>query len=340
MVQLETLPIPRFIIVAVVRHLIKRRLANELRHQSAPQAKQKFIKALDSAPIAVKTEAANSQHYEVPPAFYQLVLGPHLKYSSCLFRTPLDSLGTAEASMLDLYVERAELKPGQRILELGCGWGSLCLHIARKFPESRITAVSNSTGQKAYIDSVIARENLRNLEIITADINTFEFQDQADRIVSIEMFEHLRNYKTLFGKLSRWLKDDGKLFVHIFCHKDLIYFFEEQGASNWMGRHFFSGGIMPSFDLFSHYPESLRMLNSWKVNGNNYYLTALAWEKNLFANRAEVLKIFSETYGKDQAYLYFKRWQFFFIACQELFRFEGGEQWYVGHYLMERSNNV
>ena len=340
MIHLETLPIPRFLILAIVRLLIKRRLANELSRQRTPGAKDSFIKALDTAPIAVKTEAANSQHYEVPSAFYQLVLGPHLKYSSCLFRNPNDSLGTAEAAMLDLYIERAELKPGQRVLELGCGWGSLSLHMARRFPESQITAISNSTGQKAYIDSVIAKEKLTNLEIITADINTFEFQGQVDRIVSIEMFEHLRNYRSLFAKLSRWLKDDGKLFVHIFCHKDLIYFFEEQGASNWMGRHFFSGGIMPSFDLFSHYPESFHMLNSWKVNGNNYYLTALAWEKNLFANRTEVLKIFSATYGKDQAYLYFKRWQFFFIACQELFRFESGEQWYVGHYLMERAKNV
>jgi cyclopropane-fatty-acyl-phospholipid synthase len=340
MIQVETLPIPRFIITVIVRYLIRRRLANELAHQSAPDAKEEFIKALDAAPIAVKTEAANSQHYEVPSAFYQLVLGPHLKYSSCLFRNAEDSLGAAEAAMLDLYIERAELKPGQRLLELGCGWGSLCLHVARRFPESKITAVSNSTGQKAYIDSVIAEEKLNNLEIITADINKFEFSEKADRIVSIEMFEHLRNYKSLFGKLSSWLKDDGKLFVHIFCHKELIYFFEEEGVSNWMGRHFFSGGIMPSFDLFTHYPESLRMLNSWKVNGNNYYLTALAWEKNLLANRLEVLKIFAATYGKSQAYLYFKRWQFFFIACQELFRFEAGEQWYVGHYLMERSKNV
>jgi cyclopropane-fatty-acyl-phospholipid synthase len=331
--QLEGLPIPRFVLCAAARYLIRQRLKRERQRLVLPEIRSKLFSEIKSGPIAVQTQKANEQHYEVPAKFYTLALGPNRKYSSCLYQDAQATLEQAELAMLALYVERAQIVDGQRIMDLGCGWGSLSLYLARRFPNCKIIGVSNSRLQKEYIDQIIASEQIHNLEIRTADINGFEFDQKVDRIVSIEMFEHLRNYQLLFQKILSWLEPNGKIFVHIFCHRDLIYFFEEEGASNWMGRHFFSGGIMPNFDLFSSFNEQVTIEKSWKVSGVNYYRTALDWEKNLFANREQVMQLFKAAYGA-QAKLQFKRWQLFFIACQELFRFADGNEWFVGHYLL------
>lgn len=296
---------------------------------------QTYVEELKRAPIAVHTKEANEQHYEVPSGFFKLVLGKNLKYSSAFFPDADADLDRAEDSALATTIERAEIRDGMRILELGCGWGSLTLAMARRFPNSRITALSNSSSQREFILSKAASEGLKNVEVLTRNIvdeNSLP-ADEFDRLVSVEMFEHLKNYEALFERISVWLKKDAKMFVHIFTHREFPYPFETDGEDNWMGRYFFTGGQMPSHDLLLFFQDRLRIEKQWAWDGTHYARTADAWLANQDRNRDEVMKVLSQTYGEQEAARWFHRWRMFFMACSELFGFEKGNQWGVSHYL-------
>ncbi|MFG1501254.1 cyclopropane-fatty-acyl-phospholipid synthase family protein [Halobacteriovorax sp. XZX-3] len=326
--------IPDPLIRMGIRKLIKQR-KDEI-NKNLEFHKSGIINDFNKSLIAEDVDKANEQHYELPPEFFKLVLGANLKYSSALFDNGITSLDEAESAMLEKYCERAQIFDGMDILELGCGWGSLSLFLARKFPNSKITAISNSNGQREFIEERIKERSLNNLEIKTCDINDFNIENKFDRIVSIEMFEHMRNYNSLFKKVASWLKDDGRLFIHIFCHKDASYFFETQGEDNWMGRYFFTGGVMPSFDLFEKVQDSFKLVEKWKVNGANYQETSEQWFQNMEKKRSEIMKVMANTYGEDQANIWFHRWKIFFASCAELFGYDNGEEWFVGHFLFEK----
>ena len=298
-----------------------------------------FRESMRSGPIALVPDLANRQHYEVPSEFFAAVLGPRRKYSCCYFPNDKSSLQEAEEAALSVTCQRAEIADGQHILELGCGWGSLSLWMAEKYPDSRITAVSNSLSQRNFIETEVALRGFKNLHVITADMNDFSPGSQVfDRVVSVEMFEHMRNYELLLKRIETWLNSEGKLFVHIFCHRRLSYPFETEGAANWMGRYFFSGGIMPAADLLNSFNRDLMVSHRYDWNGQHYRRTADAWLSNLDTRRGEVLGILGKVYGKKDAVLWLNRWRMFFLAVAELFGFAGGEEWFVAHYLMERSN--
>jgi cyclopropane-fatty-acyl-phospholipid synthase len=327
---------------AAIRYGIRRMCAQRLREESAndvveaSRRLQRRIDELRTAPLAIHTDAANAQHYELPPRFFELCLGKRLKYSSCLFSTGKESLDEAEDAMLALYAERAQLTDGQDVLELGCGWGSLTLWMAERFRNSRITAVSNSRLQREFIESQCRERGLNNVNVITHDVNTLQF-DRArfDRAVSIEMFEHMRNYDTLLGRIASWLRPGGKLFVHIFCHRELLYPFETEGDDNWMGRYFFTGGLMPSADTLLWFQNDLRIERQWRLSGTHYQKTANAWLVNQDAHREEVLAVLKQAYG-DEALIWNQRWRMFWMACAELFGYRGGNEWIVGHYRFAR----
>ncbi len=321
---------------AAVRAGIRRLCAQRLRELAAGgDDAESFIQAMDAGPIAPHTDKANEQHYEVPAEFYEHCLGPHRKYSCCHFDAADTTLHEAETSALAMTCEHADLRDGQDILELGCGWGSLTLWMAQRHPTSRITAVSNSHSQRRFIESRAAELGLHNVRVLTCDMNVFDTDDTFDRVVSVEMFEHMRNYRALLRRVSNWLRPNGKLFVHIFCHRDRTYPFETGGAANWMGRHFFTGGIMPAFDLFDHFDDDLAVTQRWRLNGRHYQRTADAWLANLDRNRDRVMPVLAETYGQTHASRWFNRWRVFFMACSELWGYRGGEEWFVGHYLLE-----
>jgi len=316
-----------------IRRLLRDRLAQESARAAAPGHLDKFMAQLKASPIAIHTADANQQHYEVPTSFYQRVLGPRLKYSSCLWEDGTTSLAAAETAMLNLTCERAELRDGHDILELGCGWGSLSLFMAERFPASRITAVSNSRTQKEYIDSAARQRGLLNLQVITADMNDFRTDRTFDRVVSVEMFEHMRNYRDLLARVRGWLRDDGLLFVHIFCHDRFAYPFETDGDRDWMARYFFTGGIMPSFDLLSRFDDHLQQVQAWTVNGRHYARTLEAWRELMDQQKADLWPLFVQTYGARNATRWWVYWRVFFLASAELFAFNNGQEWYVGHYL-------
>ena len=325
---------------AGIRYLCRQRL-NQVSNRDAETRQQKlqqFIAEAASAPIAPLAEKANEQHYEIPAAFYDLVLGPQKKYSRCLYDRQTNGLEQAETDALQTTCERAELRDGQDILELGCGWGSLTLWMAEHYPNSKITAVSNSNSQREHILGQAAFRGVgENLTVLTVDMNDFESEQQFDRVVSVEMFEHMRNHQALLSKVANWLRADGKLFVHIFCHREFTYAFETEGSSNWMGRYFFTGGIMPSKSLFSNYEDDLKIAQQWTWNGKHYEQTSNHWLENLDQNRNQVLSVLEDTYGRNQAKRWLNRWRVFFMACAELFGADDGEQWYVAHYLFEKS---
>jgi cyclopropane-fatty-acyl-phospholipid synthase len=289
-----------------------------------------------TAPVAPVPELANEQHYEVPAEFFAHVLGPRRKYSSAWWPEDVADLGEAEDLALALTAERAELANGQRILELGCGWGSLTLWMARRYPGSQITGVSNSHSQRESIMDRARSEGLTNIEIITADINEFTHAGGFHRVVSVEMFEHLRNWPTMFSRVNSWLQPGGRFFMHVFCHRTTPYAFIDAGDSDWMSRHFFSGGMMPSDDLPLHFQQDLRLLQRWRWEGTHYQKTANAWLANLDAHREAVMPLLVATYGEAHAALWLQRWRVFFMACAELFGYRRGQEWWVGHYLFER----
>jgi cyclopropane-fatty-acyl-phospholipid synthase len=318
-----------------IKKLLKQRLqdeyANDPEHHR--QRYETLLENLRQSAIAIETGAANAQHYEVPAAFYKYALGKHLKYSSCFWDEQTENLDQAEVRMLAITAERAELADGQQILELGCGWGSLTLWMAEHFPASCITAVSNSNSQREYIQQQAKQRGFKNIEVITCDVNQLTLDKEFDRIVSVEMFEHMRNYESLLSKIAGWLKADGKLFVHIFCHKKLAYPFETEGDDNWMGRYFFTGGLMPARDTLLHFQKDLQLQYQWDLSGSHYQKTAEAWLTNMDQYRKEIGVIFNNTYGKKQAGIWQQRWRIFFMSCSELFGYSKGDEWQVAHYV-------
>ena len=320
-----------------IRKLCAQRLADPeaTTHPDRQAARTRFLESLHTGPIALVPELANDQHYELPAEFFSLVLGPHRKYSSCLFANPQTSLGDAEAAALAETCEHANLQDGQDILELGCGWGSLSLWMAEHYPQSRITAVSNSASQRQFIEAEAQKRNLTNLRIVTADMNDFEATPgQYDRVVSVEMFEHMRNYERLLQRVAQWLRPDGRLFVHHFCHKTLLYEFETEGSANWMGQHFFTGGLMPSEKLLHRF-SAFQVERQWSWGGQHYQQTAECWLKNLDQYRPAILEILATAYGPDQAVQWFHRWRIFMLAVSELFGYANGKEWFVTHLLMK-----
>lgn len=293
-----------------------------------------FAQAMDLWPIATHVDDANEQHYELPPAFFELTLGPHRKYSCCLYPLDETTLAEAEIAALKETCAHAALEDGQDVLELGCGWGSLSLFMAGRFPASRIVAVSNSTPQRLHIESEIARRGLKNLTVITADMNAFAPDTAFDRIVSVEMFEHMSNWRALFRKARAWIKPQGRMFIHVFTHRDSAYRFDHEDRADWIAQHFFTGGVMPSHDLAHQFSETFAVERDWRWNGRHYERTALDWLRNFDANQTAIRKIFEETYGRDSA-LWMRRWRLFFLATAGLFGHAKGEEWGVSHYLLK-----
>jgi len=332
--------LPDFLIRFGIRRLLKERLREERKGslEAQQQHLMKLIARLRQSPIAINTGDANQQHYELPCGFFELVLGPHLKYSSGYYRSANDSLDDAEANMMKLTAERARLEDGDRILELGCGWGSLSLWMAEHYPHSQITVVSNSRTQKRFIDARAAALGFKNLEVITCDVNQLTFPEttQFDRVVSVEMFEHMRNYETLMRKISGWLKPAGTLFVHIFTHNTYAYPFEVRDDSDFMAKYFFTGGIMPSDDLLLYFQKDLELREHWQVDGQHYSRTSEHWLQNMDRHRAAIEPIFAETYGADQVRRWWVYWRVFFMSCAELWGYAGGREWLVSHYLFTK----
>ena len=328
--------VPEFLIRAGIRQMLALKL-NELRAEDAETQLQRtveFKEELEQYPIAVATDLANNQHYEVPTEFFSHVLGPRMKYSSCSWNEA-NSLPEAEEEMLWTSARRADIQNGHKILDLGCGWGSFTLFAAEHFPDSSIVAVSNSRSQKQYIEQKAAEQGFGNVEVITADIKDLELQQRFDRVVSVEMFEHAKNYKSLFAKVAGWLEDDGKVFVHVFTHLVHQYHFGQQN-DDWLARYFFTGGTMPSDMLFTLYNDDLIVKQHWRLNGRNYQKTADAWLENMHQNRTTVQKIIAKTYGEDQQKRWWIYWRLFFLSCSELWGYNQGNEWIVSHYLFEK----
>lgn len=327
---------------AAVRWGIRRLLAQRLRDEAAGGADgiarraMRLRDALSQGPIAVQTDSANRQHYEVPAGFYARALGHRLKYSGCYWPAGVTTLDAAEDAALALVCERAGLADGMDILELGCGWGSLTLWMAEHYPAARITAVSNSASQRVFILARAAERGLTNVAVITADINGFDTAQRFDRAVSVEMFEHMANHAELMRRVAGWLRPEGELFVHVFTHRDFAYRFEEAGQSNWMGRHFFTGGMMPSHGYLPAFDAHLRCERDWWQDGTHYQQTAEAWLTNTDRHRGAILPQFKQTYGDANAALWLQRWRIFFMACAELWGYDNGNQWGVSHYRFTR----
>ncbi|MHC5109126.1 MAG: SAM-dependent methyltransferase [Planctomycetota bacterium] len=316
-----------------IRRLHRERLRQEQRRPFANEEERlmKFVQSLRESPVALTPEKANEQHYEVASEFYQHVLGRYLKYSGCYWPAGVASLSDAEAAMLKLNCERAEIEDGMSILELGCGWGSMALWMAEHFPKSEVVAVSNSHSQRGFITSQCEARGLTNVRIVTVDMNDFEIDQRFDRVVSVEMFEHMRNFEELLARIAGWLAPDGKLFVHVFCHAHYPYLFEDKGPKDWMGRYFFTSGMMPSVDLLPAFQRDLDLDEKWFMNGTHYARTAEAWLENLDRHRNEVMPILEQVYGRDAA-KWLVRWRLFFMACAELFGYANGDEWGVAHY--------
>lgn len=334
--------VPDLFTRAAIRRLCSQRL-RELEEPSFKISERTFRKSLCNGPVALVPDAANRQHYELPPEFFASFLGPQRKYSCCYWPEGVQTLEDAEEAALKTTAARAELVDGQEVLELGCGWGSLTLWMARHFPHSRIVAVSNSSSQKRFIDAEAASRGLNNLQVVTVDMNDFtpathaSFARRFDRVVSIEMFEHMRNFQLLLERIAACLKPQGKLFVHHFCHRCCTYPFDTEGDADWMGRHFFTGGIMPSFDLLRDFHEELAVASQWHWDGKEYQRTADAWLENFDQNDRLILSILRDVYGRSHARRWFQRWRVFLLAVSELFGFNCGAEWIVAHTLLEHN---
>ena len=327
----ERVPLPDVIIRAAIHRLCSR-TATKLATGNA-ESDAWFADEMAARAIAEHTDAANVQHYEVPAAFFAHVLGPNRKYSSCFYREPATTLREAEEESLRQTVEHADLADGQSILELGCGWGSLSLWMARQFPRSGVTAVSNSNSQREHIEREAAKRGLPNLRVVTADMNVFDPGAQFDRIVSVEMFEHMMNWRELMARLRAWLKPDGRFFMHIFTHRSGAYLFDRSDAEDWIAQHFFVGRVMPSHHLIRQYADLFRIEKEWRWSGTHYQRTAQDWLVNFDAHRDEVEGILREVYGDDTA-LWMRRWRWFFLATSGLFGYADGSEWGVSHYRM------
>ena len=331
--------LPDWLIRLGIRALLKRRL-RAIDSDDAERfgdAKQVFITRQNEAPIALQAEAANQQHYELPAEFFIAVLGPHLKYSCGLWRGTDDTLEQAERHGLGETCRFAQLADGQKVLELGCGWGSLTLWMAEHYPHSTITAVSNSRSQGQHIRAKAESLGVGNVDVITCDMNNFDTASgQFDRIVSVEMFEHMRNYACLYAKINRWLVPGGLFFKHIFAHRNTPYEFVVEDASDWMSEYFFTGGMMPSDDLPAHFQQHLKLIDRQIWDGRHYQKTSNAWLAQMDAQKDRLMPLMIEVYGADQADIWWLRWRLFFMACAELFGFRQGQEWWVGHYLFTR----
>jgi cyclopropane-fatty-acyl-phospholipid synthase len=335
---LEKNKIPDPLIRIGIRRLLKQRLKDENKGGTEEQQAHlmQLITELKASPIAVNTQEANEQHYEVPTEFYKYCLGKHLKYSSGYWKEGVSDIDTSEKDMLELTCRRAELGDGQEVLELGCGWGSLSLFMAARFPRSRFTVVSNSRTQKLYIDQQAKERGIGNLEVMTVNINELGLNKTFDRVVSVEMFEHMRNYQELMSRIAGWLKPGGKLFVHIFTHRQYAYKFEVKDESDWMSRYFFTGGMMPSDDLLLYFNEALCIEQHWHINGRHYSKTSEAWLRNMDRYKKEIMPLFEQTYGPQQALKWWVYWRIFYMACAELWGYNNGEEWLVSHYLFKK----
>jgi cyclopropane-fatty-acyl-phospholipid synthase len=329
--------IPDFLLRRGVRSQGKQRLL--MMEKSNPVKEyNEFLKEASSGDIAIHTDDANNQHYEVDSEFFQYCLGKNLKYSSCYWNEDTSSLDEAEENMLDLYCKRAEVKDGIDILDIGCGWGSLSLFLANKYPRSNITGVSNSPSQKHFIDNEASKMNLKNLEIITNDINDFDSSKQFDRIISIEMFEHTKNSKKLLDSINGWLKPNGSFFMHVFAHKDNPYYFDRNQNNAWMAKYFFTGGMMPNHNLFRDLKSKLDYQKSWMLSGTHYEKTSNAWLDNMDLNRTKILELFKVNSNNRIAKRKFHFWRLFFIACAEIFGYANGSEWCVSHHLFKKSD--
>jgi cyclopropane-fatty-acyl-phospholipid synthase len=335
---LEKNLLPDPLIRTGIRRLLRQRCREEAAATDSEQRERhaRFAAELSTMPIAVNTRESKEQHYEVPTEFYQCVLGPRLKYSCCWFERGDETLAEAEEAMLRLYVERAQIADGQTILELGCGWGSLSLWLAGRFPNARITGVSHSRTQKIFIDAEAVRRGLRNLTIVTCDMKDFEFpRANFDRVVSVEMFEHMKNWPRLLEGIARSLRPGGLFFLHIFTHRQFAYHFVARDATDWMSRYFFTGGMMPSENLIAQFQDALRLETQWRVSGRHYQRTAELWLANMDANRAALWPLFERTYGAE-AKKWWSYWRVFFMSCAELWGYRGGEEWTVSHYVLKK----
>jgi len=335
---LEKNLLPDWLVRFGIRRLLAQRV-KEITPRTAAEGsarKAAYVRDLDRRALAEQTDAANQQHYEVPTEFYQACLGPRLKYSGCLYPSGQETLGQAEEAMLAVYAERARIEDGQEILELGCGWGSLSLYLAETFPHARITGVSNSRTQKAFIDRTAQERGLGNLQIITCDVNDLQLSaNRFDRVVSVEMFEHLKNYRLLLRRVAGWMKSGGYLFVHIFTHTAQPYHFVARDESDWMSRYFFTGGQMPSHDLLMEFQDDLKLTEDWRINGQHYQRTAEQWLQNMDSHQEELEPLFARTYGRD-ARKWWAYWRTFYLSCAELWGYRGGEEWIVSHYLFQK----
>jgi cyclopropane-fatty-acyl-phospholipid synthase len=329
----ERVPLPDLVVRAAIQRLCSR-TANRLASGSA-ESDVRFAGEMAARAIAEHADAANAQHYEVPAAFFGHVLGPNRKYSSCFYRGPESTLQEAEEEALRQTVEHADLADGQSILELGCGWGSLSLWMARLYPNSKIIAVSNSHSQRMYIQGEVAARGLKNLSVLTADMNGFDPRQQFDRIVSVEMFEHMMNWRELIGRLRSWLEPDGRFFMHVFSHRCGAYLFDRTDEEDWIAQHFFTGGVMPSHHLIRQYSDLFEVEKEWRWSGEHYQRTALDWLANFDKHRAEIERILRDVYGADTA-LWIRRWRWFFLATSGLFGYAGGSEWGVSHYRMKK----
>jgi cyclopropane-fatty-acyl-phospholipid synthase len=334
----QTNVIPDWLIRIVLRISLtwglKRRYQAGLEARNADR--RALLNKLRQSPVAIHTDDPNRQHYEVPTEFFQLVLGKWLKYSCCYWPQGVRTLDEAEEAMLHLTCERAQLEDGMEVLDLGCGWGSLCLWIAEHYPNSRVVAVSNSRSQKAHIERQCSERGLRNVKAIAADVKDFDTDCRFDRVVSIEMFEHMKNYERLMAKIASFLKPEGLLFVHIFSHREFAYEFDANHPDDWMAQTFFTGGTMPSDDLLLHFQRHLRLVDHWCLSGTHYAKTLRAWLMNLDRHQAEVRKILAHAYGADKETLWLVNWRLFFMACEETWKFNKGNEYLVSHYLFDR----